>query len=40
MDKQTNFDDYTVPQKTLVDFGMTFADEQHTSKDDKLETDD
>ena len=40
MDKQTNFSDYTHPQKTLVDFGMTVADEHTYTQEDKIETND
>ena len=37
MDKQTNFDDYTVPQKTLVDFGMTFNADKKKEQDNTEE---
>jgi hypothetical protein len=33
MDSQTNFDDYRIPQKSLVDFGMTFDDYHNAEKE-------
>jgi len=40
IDTQLTFSDYSHPQKSLIDFGMTFASEHNAAKDDTLETND